>query len=111
MSSSVEDGCPPHGVVPKAKPSAGQWLMATVPYRSSCTALSSAAANLGSFIVDGWTITVADSVPHTLSLTNFTASSRNATGSAVPRVVSLMTEHHGSIEKTLSSALSESTSL
>src|SRR3954452_14322231 len=72
-------------------------------------ARSSASANLGSLSVDGCTMIVADKVPQTFSLTNSTASSRKATGSALPMVVSLMTEHHGSIVNTLS-APDESTS-
>src|SRR5260370_9172096 len=96
MSPKVSDGCPPQGGEPSANTAAGQALRATVPYRRSRIAFSTAALIRGSRRDWGCTIKGAQSVPQTCSLRKATASSRKDTGSSAARAVSERIVHHGS---------------
>src|SRR4051794_21432283 len=78
-SSMVWPGYAPHGVVPRMKPNADQWLTPTVPYRRSAIAWSTARWTSGSLSDFGWTMREQPSVPHMPSLANSTALRMNST--------------------------------
>src|SRR5688572_10894685 len=88
MSAREEDGWPPQGGVQNANDNPDQAFRLTEPYRRRPMARSTAAPVVGSFMVLGCTTMPAARVPQRRSFAKFTASSRKATGSALPTAVS-----------------------
>jgi len=96
MSIRTWPGNAPHGVIPRPYPIADQWFSETVPYCRSANARSTAGRVEGSFAVRGSTMSVALSVPHTVSFAKRTARSRKAAVSEASMGVSAVTLQNAS---------------